>query len=47
VTVVRGPHGSIRAGFRASKSFQEALFNFAGTGDFSQLPEQVEMPSVD
>lgn len=47
VTVVRGPHGSIRAGFRASKSFQEALFNFAGTGDFSQLPEQVEMPAVD
>ncbi|MEL7119701.1 MAG: alpha/beta hydrolase [Bacteroidota bacterium] len=45
IPVIRGPHSAIRAAFGASKVFEEALYNFAATGDMSQLPEQVEIPS--
>ncbi len=45
ITVKRGPHGAIRAAFRASEKFKEGLFRFAATGDFSQLPDEVEIPA--
>ncbi len=45
VTVKRGPHGAIRAAFRASPEFQEALLGFAGNGDMSTLPDSVEIPA--
>ncbi len=47
VTVKRGPHGAIRAAFRASEEFKDGLFQFAATGDFSQLPDEVEIPAPD
>jgi pimeloyl-ACP methyl ester carboxylesterase len=47
VPVIRGPHGAIRAARRASKVFDEGILRFAATGDWSHVPDQVEMPAVE
>lgn len=44
VTVKRGPHSALRAAMRASKSFEQAVWSFARTGDTTGLPEVVELP---
>jgi pimeloyl-ACP methyl ester carboxylesterase len=44
VPVFRGPHGSIVAARRASEEFDRAILKFAATGDWSDLPESVEIP---
>jgi pimeloyl-ACP methyl ester carboxylesterase len=44
IPVIRGPHGAIRAARRASKRFDEGILKFAATGDWSGLPEEVEIP---
>lgn len=47
IPVLRGPHGAIRAAMKASEQFKKGIMHFAATGDMSELPDQVEMPSVD
>lgn len=44
IPVIRGPHGSINAARQASEVFDREIFRFAATGDWSGLPDQVEMP---
>jgi pimeloyl-ACP methyl ester carboxylesterase len=44
IPVIRGPHGAIRAAMRASAEFRAGILHFAGTGDWSQLPDTVTMP---
>jgi len=44
VTVVRGPHGAIRAAREVSQRFDEGILRFAATGDWSGLPDSVELP---
>lgn len=46
IPVIRGPHGAIRAAMRASEKFRKGIMHFAGTGDMSDLPDEVEMPPV-
>jgi pimeloyl-ACP methyl ester carboxylesterase len=46
IPVIRGPHGSIRAARSVSKPFDEGILKFAATGDWSGLPDKVEMPPV-
>jgi len=47
VPVIRGPHGAIRAARRASKVFDEGILRFAATGDWSDVPDEVELPAVE
>jgi len=47
IPVIRGPHGAIRAAIRVSEKFRKGIMHFAATGDMSELPDKVEMPSVD
>ena len=44
IPVVRGPHGAIVAARRASEQFNRGILRFAATGDWSELPDQVELP---
>jgi pimeloyl-ACP methyl ester carboxylesterase len=44
IPVVRGPHGAIVAARRASEEFDRGILHFAATGDWSLLPDQVEIP---
>lgn len=44
IPVIRGPHGSINAARQASEVFDREIFRFAATGDWSGLPDQVEIP---
>jgi pimeloyl-ACP methyl ester carboxylesterase len=44
IPVIRGPHGAIRAARRASEEFNRGVLHFAATGDWSLLPDEVEMP---
>ncbi len=47
IPVLRGPHGSIVAARRASNEFDRGILHFATTGDWSMLPDTVEMPGPD
>jgi pimeloyl-ACP methyl ester carboxylesterase len=44
IPVIRGPHGAITAARRASEEFDRGILRFAATGDWSGLPEEVELP---
>ena len=44
IPVVRGPHGAIVAARRASEEFDRGILHFAATGDWSLLPDEVEIP---
>ncbi len=46
VPVIRGPHGAIRAAMRVSENFRKGIMHFAATGNMSDLPDEVEMPTV-
>jgi pimeloyl-ACP methyl ester carboxylesterase len=45
VPVLRGPHGAITAAREASEAFDQGILRFAATGDWSGLPEKVELPT--
>ena len=47
IPVKRGPHGSIQAAMSLSKQFNKGIMKFAATGSMSDLPNKVEMPSVE
>lgn len=44
IPVIRGPHGAIVAARRASEEFNRGILHFTATGDWSLLPDQVELP---
>ena len=44
IPVLRGPHGAIVAARRASNEFDRGILHFAATGDWSALPDTVEIP---
>jgi pimeloyl-ACP methyl ester carboxylesterase len=44
IPVIRGPHGAIVAARRVSQQFDRGILEFAATGDWSSLPDTVEMP---
>jgi pimeloyl-ACP methyl ester carboxylesterase len=44
IPVIRGPHGAIVAARRASEEFNRGILHFAATGDWSLLPDEVELP---
>ena len=45
IPVICGPHGAIRAARRVSKQFDKGILKFAATGDWSGLPDEVEIPA--
>ena len=47
IKLVRGPHGAIRAAIRHSDEFKEGLLKFAGSGDASALPDEMELPGLE
>ena len=47
VTLKRGPHGAIRAALKHSDDFKAALLKFAGSGDRSDLPDEMELPALE
>jgi pimeloyl-ACP methyl ester carboxylesterase len=44
IPVIRGPHGAIAAARMVSEPFDRGILHFAATGDWTQLPDEVEMP---
>lgn len=47
IPVNRGPHGALQAAMRVSEDFTKGIMKFTATGDFSGLPDSVEMPPVE
>ena len=46
ISVLRGPHGAIRATLRGSAELRSGIPHFAAPGDMTQLPDAVALPPI-
>lgn len=44
IILKRGPHGADKAAMEASEEFKKGILKFAGSGDKSGLPDEMELP---
>ena len=47
VTIIGGSHGALDEALEESESFRDALMKFLSTGDMDDIPEQVELASIE